>query len=345
MVDDNKQYMTKSEVRVVIKELIKEIVPDIIKEMLRTDFIVISGNANHPLAEEVCQYLNIDLGRAFVGKFSDGEIQVEVLDRVRKKEVFIIQPICRPVNDNFMELVLLIDACKRSFGKDITVVAPYFGYARQDKKVKPRVPITASLLAKLLQSAGADRVITIDLHANQIQGFFDIPVDHFYGRPIFVDHIEKNLPKDIVAVSGDAGGVERTRGFAKMINASLAIIDKRRPKPNKAEVMNVIGDVKGKTAVLYDDMVDTAGTLVNGANALINNGAKEVYAYAVHPVLSGPAISRIIKSPIKKLVVTNTIPLCKKAQKCKKIEQISIAELLAKAIFRAHTGDSVEDLF
>lgn len=345
MTGNSGDYVTRAQVEEIVKEMLTKALPDMIKNSINTDFIIFSGNANMPLAEEVCKYLNVSLGKAVVGKFSDGEIRVEMLDRVRRKEVFIIQPTCFPVNDNFMELLAMVDACRRSFGQNITAVIPYFGYARQDKKVIPRVPITASMIAKILETVGVARVIAIDLHANQIQGFFNGPVDHFYGRPIFVQYIKNNFNGNIICVSVDAGGVERTRGFAKMLDADLAIIDKRRPEPNKAKVMNVIGNVKGKICILYDDMVDTAGSLTGAAEALMNNGAKEVWGCAVHAVLSGPAIERIEKSPIKKLIVTNTIPLHEEAKKCDKIIQLSIAELLSKAIIRSHTGGSVEDLF
>ncbi len=308
-------------------------------------YIIFSGNANPNLAKRICRYLGIPLGLAKVTRFSDGEVQIEIDENVRSKDVFVVQPTCSPVNDNLVELLLMIDAFKRSSAKRITAVIPYFGYARQDKKVAPRVPISAKLVADMLTTAGADRIITMDLHAGQIQGFFDIPVDNLFAAPVLIDYMKAEFPSGMVIVSPDAGGVERARAFAKRLNAGLAIIDKRRSKPNQAKAMAVIGDVKDKTAMILDDMVDTAGTLSEAAQALCDNGAKAVHACCTHPVLSGPAIERINASPIKTLVVTDTIPLGEKEAACPKIKVLSIADLLGEAMLRSHTGDSVTSLF
>ena len=285
------------------------------------------------------------MGGAKVKTFSDGEVQIEIDENVRAKDVFVIQSTCRPVNDNLVELLLMIDAFKRSSARRITAVLPYYGYSRQDKKVAPRVPISAKLVADLLTVAGASRVITRDLHAGQIQGFFNIPVDNVFAAPKFIDYITKNLDGDIVIVSPDAGGVERARAYAKRLNAGLAIIDKRRDRPNEAKAMAVIGDVADKITVILDDMADTAGTLTEAAYALANNGAREVHACCSHPVLSGPAIDRIMDSPLKSLVVTDTIPLSGKAEVCGKIKVLSISELLGETIIRSYRGDSVTSLF
>jgi ribose-phosphate pyrophosphokinase len=307
--------------------------------------VVFSGNSNLDLARSVCNDIGIQLGQAKVRKFSDGETQIEISENVRGKDVFIIQSTCAPVNDHLVELLLMIDAFKRSSAKRITAVIPYYGYARQDKKVAPRVPISAKLVADLLTTAGAGRVITMDLHAGQIQGFFDIPVDNLFAAPAILDYIKRTFDNDTVIVSPDAGGVERARAFAKRLHAQLAIIDKRRPAPNKAEAMNVVGNVEGKRAIIVDDMVDTAGTLTEGASALMEHGASEVHACCAHAVLSGPAVERITNSKIKTLVVTNTNPLQENAQKCDKIRVLSISKLLAEAIQRSHTGSSVSSLF
>lgn len=308
-------------------------------------FIIFSGNSNPELAQKVCDYLNVSLGEAKVKTFSDGEIQIEIDENVRSKDVFIIQSTCPPVNDNLVELLLMIDAFKRSSASRITAVIPYYGYARQDKKVAPRVPISAKLVADLLTVAGANRVITMDLHAGQIQGFFNIPVDNPYAAPVILDYIKANFLDNLVMVSPDAGGAERTRWFAKRLHADMAIIDKRRKTPNKANAMNVLGDVKGKIAIILDDMVDTAGTLAEAARALIVNGAKETHAFCAHPVLSGKAIERITTSPLKTMVVSDTIPLNGNAIACDKIIVLSIADLIGEAIIRSHTGDSVTSLF
>jgi ribose-phosphate pyrophosphokinase len=309
------------------------------------DFIIFSGNSNPALSKKVCSYLNVDLGGEKVKRFSDGEIQIEIDENVRSRDVFVIQSTCSPVNENLVELLLMLDALKRASAARITAVIPYYGYARQDKKVAPRVPISAKLVADMLTIAGASRIITLDLHAGQIQGFFDIPVDNLFAAPVLIEHIRNNFNNDLVIVSPDAGGVERARAFAKRLNAGLAIIDKRRETPNEAKAMAVVGDVAGKVVVILDDMVDTAGTLVEAAGAIIKNGAREVYAVCAHPVLSGPSIERIENSPLKALVVTDTIPLRENARSCKKIKVLSISELIGEAIIRSFKGDSVTSLF
>jgi len=305
---------------------------------------VFSGNANPELAKEICDYLNISLSKVEVRRFSDGEIFVEIGENVRGTDVFIIQPTCPPVNDHLMELVIMVDALRRASARRITAVLPYYGYARQDRKVAPRVPITAKVVAEMLMVVGVRRVLAMDLHAGQIQGFFNIPVDHLYAAPVLLKYINETF-KNVVMVSPDAGGVERTRAFAKRLKVDLAIIDKRRDRPNESKAMNVIGDVKGKTAVLLDDMVDTAGTLCNAAAMLKEAGAVEVHACCSHGVLSGPAIERLEASVIKSLVVTNTIPLRGNAKECKKIKVLSVSHLLAEAIRRIHSEDSVSSLF
>ncbi len=309
-----------------------------------TKLKLFSGTANVDLARDICAYLSVPLGSAVVKRFSDGEINVDIGENVRGTDVFIVQPTCPPVNDHLMELLILMDALKRSSAMRVTAVIPYYGYARQDRKVLPRAPITAKLVADLLTAAGVSRILTMDLHAGQIQGYFNIPVDHLYAAPVMLDFIRANWGNDIVFVSPDAGGVERARAFAKRLNATLAIIDKRRAAPNVSEVMNIIGDVEGKLAVLLDDMVDTAGTMVQSADALAKKGAKRVFACATHAVLSGPAIERLEKSVIEQLVVTNSIPLREKAA-CKKIKVLSVAPLLGEAIKRIHFNDSVSSLF
>lgn len=303
-----------------------------------------SGNANIDLAREICAFLSVPMGAAEVKRFSDGEINVDIGENVRGADVFIVQSTCPPVNDHLVELLILMDALKRSSAKRVTAVIPYYGYARQDRKVLPRAPITAKLVADLLTAAGVSRVLTMDLHAGQIQGFFNIPVDHLYAAPVMLEFIKANWENDVVLVSPDAGGVERARAFAKRLKATLAIIDKRRGGANESQVMNIIGDVAGKTAVLLDDMVDTAGTMVQGAAAVRRNGAKRVFACATHPVLSGPSIERLEKSEVEQLVVTNTIPLGEKAA-CRKIRVLSVANLLGEAIKRIHFNDSVSSLF
>jgi len=306
---------------------------------------IFTGNSNPGLAKKICQYLSLPLGGAEVKTFSDGEIQIEIIENVRLKDVFVLQSTCSPVNDNLVELLLMIDAFKRSSARRITVVIPYFGYARQDKKVAPRVPISAKLVADMITLAGANRVITMDLHAGQIQGFFNIPVDNLFAAPVLIDYIRNNFRDELVIVSPDAGGVERARAIAKRLNAELAIIDKRREAPNKAKAMAVIGDVTDKVAVILDDMADTAGTLTEAAEAVINAGAREIHACCAHPVLSGPAIERISDSALKSLAVTDTIPLKENAAACDKIKVLTISQLVGEAIIRSFRGDSVTSLF
>jgi ribose-phosphate pyrophosphokinase len=306
---------------------------------------IFAGNSNPALANKICDYLNLSLGNAQVKTFSDGELQIEIDENVRSKDVFVIQSTCAPVNDNLVELLLMIDALKRSSARRITAVMPYFGYARQDKKVAPRVPISAKLVADMVTVAGANRVITMDLHAGQIQGFFDIPVDNIFAAPLLIEYIRNNFNDNLVIVSPDAGGVERARAFAKRLNADLAIIDKRRSAPNQANAMAVIGDVKDKVVVILDDMADTAGTLTEAVHALKAEGAREIHACCAHAVLSGPAIERITASEMKSLVVTDTIPLRENAAACGKIVVISISELVGEAIIRSYRGDSVTSLF
>jgi ribose-phosphate pyrophosphokinase len=297
------------------------------------------------LAEKICRFLNLPLGGAKVTTFSDGEIQIEILENVRSRDVFVIQSTSAPVNDNLVELLLMIDAFKRSSARRITAVLPYYGYSRQDKKVAPRVPISAKLVADMITMAGAHRVITMDLHAGQIQGFFNIPVDNLFAAPVLISHIRSHFDHNLAIVSPDAGGVERARAFAKRLDADLAIIDKRRSAPNQAKAMAVIGNVRDKVVVILDDMVDTAGTLVEAAEALARQGAREIHACCAHPVLSGPAVNRILDSALKSVVVTDTIPLKPNAQACGKIHVLSIAELVGEAIIRSYRGDSVTSLF
>ena len=312
-------------------------------ELLK-DMKVFTGNANTALSLSICEHLQIPLSVAEVRRFSDGEIFVEIGENVRGRDIFIIQPTSPPVNDHLMELVIMVDALRRASARRITAVLPYYGYARQDRKVRPRVPITAKVVAEMMMVVGVRRVLTMDLHAGQIQGFFNIPVDNLYAAPILLDHIS-NKYSNVVMVSPDAGGVERTRAFAKRLNADLAIIDKRRERANECLAMNVIGDVEGKTAILLDDMVDTAGTLCSAADILVKRGAKEVYACCSHGVLSGPAIERLEASKIEHLVITDSIQQHGEALKCKKIKVLSVAKLLADAILRIHTDDSVSSLF
>jgi len=306
---------------------------------------IFSGNSNPDLAQRICAYLEVPLGNAKVKTFSDGEIQIEINENVRMKDIFVVQSTCYPVNESLVELLMMIDAFKRSSASRITAVLPYYGYARQDKKVAPRVPISARLVADLLITAGADRIITMDLHAGQIQGFFNVPVDNLFAAPVLLEHIRDSFTNHLVLVSPDAGGVERARAYAKRLDCDLAIIDKRRDAPNQAKAMAVIGDVRDKTAIILDDMVDTAGTLTEAAEALMAKGALEVHACATHPVLSGPALDRINASPIISLGVTDTIPLRGAALASDKIVVISIAELVGEAIIRSNRGDSVTSLF
>jgi ribose-phosphate pyrophosphokinase len=304
-----------------------------------------TGNSNPSLAREICSYLGINLGEATVSAFSDGEIRVKIEENVRGADVFLVQSCCEPVNTSIMELLIMLDALKRSSASRITAVIPYFGYARQDRKDQPRVPITAKLVADLITTAGADRVLTMDLHAGQIQGFFNIPVDHLYATPVLLDYITKQGVKDLVVVSPDAGGVERARAFAKRLQVNLAIIDKRREGPNQAHIMNIIGEVEGRNALLLDDMIDTAGTIVQGAQAIAEKGARRVWAGCAHAVLSGPALQRIQESSLDEVVVTNTIPLQGKEGRCSKLRVLSVAPLLGEAISRIHEEESVSSLF
>ncbi len=308
---------------------------------------IFSGNAHKVLANRVVDRLRMDLGVADVSQFSDGEISVEIHENVRGKDVFIIQPTCAPTNDNLMELVIIADCLQRASAARVTAVIPYFGYARQDRRVRSaRVPITAKVVADMLGSAGINRVLTVDLHADQIQGFFEIPVDNIYGSPVLLSDIERKNYQDLIIVSPDVGGVVRARAMAKQLDdADLAIIDKRRPKANEAEVMNIVGDVQGRTCLLVDDIVDTAGTLCAAAEVLKKNGANKVVAYCTHPVLSGTAIDNIDKSTLDEVVVTDTIPLTKKAQESKKIRQLSVADELAESIRRISNEESLSALF
>jgi ribose-phosphate pyrophosphokinase len=306
---------------------------------------IFTGNSNPLLAKKICEYLSLPLGAAEVKTFSDGEIQIEITENVRLKDVFVLQSTCSPVNDNLVELLLMVDAFKRSSARRITVVIPYFGYARQDKKVAPRVPISAKLVADMITLAGANRIITMDLHAGQIQGFFNIPVDNLFAAPVLIDYIRNHFRDELVIVSPDAGGVERARAFAKRLNVDLAIIDKRRDAPNKAKAMAVIGDVTNKVAVILDDMTDTAGTLTEAAEAIMHAGAREIHACCAHAVLSGPGIDRISNSVLKSLVVTDTIPLKESAAACGKIKVLTISQLVGEAIIRSYRGDSVTSLF
>ena len=306
---------------------------------------IFSGNANPLLAQEICDYLSLPLGRASVRTFSDGEVYVEIGENVRGADVFVIQPTCPPVDHHVMELLIMVDALRRASARRITAVLPYYGYARQDRKAAPRVPISAKLVADIITVAGARRVLAMDLHAAQIQGFFSIPVDHLFAAPVLLKYLRKKFTGNVVMVSPDAGGVERTRAFAKRLGAGLAIIDKRRERPNESHVMNIVGHVRGKIAIILDDMVDTAGTLCRATDALKEQGAKEIHACTTHPVLSGPAIDRIKESDLESLVVTNTIPLTEKARKLDKIKVLSVSDLLGEAIKRTHNDDSVSLLF
>jgi ribose-phosphate pyrophosphokinase len=319
--------------------------PKPVSAMTNDRLKIFTGNANPALAQEICQALGMEVGRAMVKQFSDGEIYLQIKENVRGEDVFIIQPTCTPVERNLMELLLMMDALKRASAERITAVLPYYGYARQDRKDKPRVPISARLVAALLETAGASRLLALDLHAAQIQGFFDIPVDHLFAMPVLIEYFKSlNIP-DITVVSPDAGGVERARAFAKRLNSPLAIIDKRREEANVAEVMNVVGDVTGRHCLLVDDLIDTAGTLVKGAEALMKKGAAGVSACATHAVLSGPALSRIEASSLQHVVFTNSIPLSKEAKKSHRIKSLSIAKLLAEAIRSIHEETSVSVLF
>ncbi|MGX2041975.1 ribose-phosphate diphosphokinase [Methylocaldum sp. MU1018] len=315
--------------------------------MTDASFMVFSGNANPALAEGIVRKLNMRLGMATIGRFIDGEIAVEIEENVRGREVFVIQPTCAPINENIMELLVMIDAFRRSSASVVTAVIPYYGYARQDRRIRSaRVPITAKLVAKMICAAGADRVLTVDLHADQIQGFFDVPVDNVYASPILLGDVWRQKYQNLIVVSPDVGGVVRARALAKRLDdADLAIIDKRRPRPNEAKVMNIIGDVEGRTCIMVDDLVDTAGTLCRAAGALKEHGARRVVAYCTHPVLSGRAIENIENSVLDELVVTDTIPLRHDARQCGKIRQLSVAEMLAETIRRIAVGESVSSLY
>ncbi len=306
---------------------------------------IFAGNSNLPLAREICGQLAVPLGSAKVRNFSDGEIMVEIGENVRGRDVYVIQSTCAPTNNNLMELLVMCDALKRASAERITAVIPYFGYARQDRKVAPRTPITSKLVADLITTSGADRVLSMDLHAGQIQGFFNIPVDHLYAAPVILEDISSRFRGKVVVVSPDAGGTERARAFAKRLDAGLAIIDKRRSGPNVSEVMHIIGDVVGKPCIIVDDMIDTAGTLCQAAKALQAEGASEIYACATHAVLSGPALERINESCLREVLVTNSIPTDCKLQDCSKLRILSVAELLAEAIRRIHGDESVSSLF
>ena len=307
---------------------------------------IFTGNANPKLAEAVCKHLNISLGRAVVGRFSDGEVMIELLENVRGRDVFVLQSTCAPTNDNLMEVLVMVDALKRASAARITAAIPYFGYARQDRRPRSaRVPITAKVVADMLSTVGIDRVMVMDLHADQIQGFFNIPVDNIYATPILLGDLWKRNYDNLLVVSPDVGGVVRARAIAKRLDSELAIIDKRRPKANVAEVMNIIGDVDGRNCVIMDDIVDTANTLCKAATALKEHGAKRVYAYCTHPVLSGGAVPRIAESDIDEIVVTDTIPLTEEARGCPKIRQLSCAQLLAETMTRISNEESVSSLF
>ncbi len=315
--------------------------------MASPSLMVFAGNANLKLANDIARELGVPMGKAIVDRFSDGEVLVEIMENVRGRDIYLIQPTCAPTADNFIELLVMVDALKRASVSRVTAVIPYFGYARQDRRPRSaRVPITAKVAAKMISTVGTDRVITIDLHADQIQGFFDIPVDNVYASPLTLADIWQHQgAEDLVVVSPDVGGVVRARAIAKRLDSELAIIDKRRPRANVAKVMNIIGDIQGKNCVMVDDMVDTASTLCTAADALIDNGAKRVVAYCVHPVLSGPAIDNIVNSQLAELVVTDTIPLSDAAQQCGKIRQLSVAQMLAETIRRMAHGESVSSLY
>jgi ribose-phosphate pyrophosphokinase len=312
---------------------------------METSICVFTGNSNRQLTESICGILGIDLGSAEVKRFSDGETSVDIHQSIRGKDIYLVQSTCSPANEHLMELLIMLDAAKRASARTITTVIPYFGYARQDRKASPRTPITAKLVADLLTTAGTDRVLTMDLHASQIQGFFNIPVDNLYAKPVMLSYIKDKFMNHLCIVSPDAGGVERARAYAKPLKAELAIIDKKRERANESEVMHIIGEVKDKVCLMIDDIVDTAGTLTNGASALKEAGAAKVLACCTHAVLSGPAISRISASPLEQLVVTDTIPLKGEALTCNKIKVLSVAPLFAEAIKRIYSDESVSELF
>jgi len=308
--------------------------------------VLFTGNANPVLSQEIATHLGLELGKASVGRFSDGEVAVEIQQNVRARDVFVVQPTCAPTNDNLMELLVMVDALKRASARRITAVIPYFGYARQDRRPRStRVPISAKVVANLLETVGVERVLTMDLHADQIQGFFDIPVDNIYASPVLLSDLKARNYSNLVVVSPDVGGVVRARALAKQLGCDLAIIDKRRPAANVSEVMHVIGDIDGRNCVIMDDMIDTAGTLVKAAEVLKDRGAKRVFAYCTHPILSGPAIDRITTSALDEVIITNTIPLSEAAKACGKIRQLSVAFLFAETIRRISDGESVTSLF
>ncbi len=306
---------------------------------------IFSGNAHRALTEAICRQLEVPMGRAEVTRFADGEVYVEIKENVRGVNCFVVQPTCTPVNDNLMELLIMIDALRRASAGSINAVIPYFGYARQDRKTKPRTPISARLAADVLTAAGVTRVLAMDLHAGQIQGFFNIPVDHLYAMPVQMEHLKAHFGRDAVIVSPDAGGVERARAFSKRLNCGLAIIDKRRPSANVAEVVNIIGEVEGRDAIIVDDLIDTAGTLCAAATAIKDQGARSVYACCTHGLLSGPALDRIHAAPIEQVIVTDSIPHRKAVLESAKIKVLSVAPLLSEAVKRIHTGDSISSLF
>jgi len=306
---------------------------------------IFAGNANRPMADAICRYVEIPLGRAEVTHFSDGEIYVEIGENVRGVNCFVVQPTCSPVNQHLMEVLIMIDALKRASAGQIVAVIPYFGYARQDRKSRPRTPISAKLVADLFTAAGADRVLSMDLHAGQIQGFFNIPFDHLFAMPVFMEYLKTKFDDNTVVVSPDAGGVERARAYAKRLNGTVAMIDKRRPVANVSEVMNIVGDVRDKHCVIVDDIIDTAGTLTNAARALMESGAQSVSACATHAVFSGKAIERITDSPLREVIVSDTIPLRENAQNCDKVRTQTVSRLLGEAVKRIHHGDSISSLF
>ena len=320
--------------------------PDRHGRVMIANTVLFTGNANPLLAQEMAKSLGVDIGKATVGRFSDGEVTVEVHQNVRARDVFVVQSTCSPTNENLMELLIMVDALKRASARRITAVIPYFGYARQDRRPRSmRVPISAKVVANLLETVGVERLLTMDLHADQIQGFFDIPVDNIYASPVLLSDLKSKAYPDLVVVSPDVGGVVRARALAKQLGSDLAIIDKRRPKANVSEVMHVIGEIDGRNCVIMDDMIDTAGTLVKAAEVLKERGAKRVFAYCTHPILSGPAVERIASSQIDEVVITNTIPLSDAAKACKKIRQLSVAFLFAETIRRISDGESVTSLF
>ncbi len=312
---------------------------------MKAELKVFSGHGNEPLARRICEYLRIPLGKWKLTRFADSEIYCQILENVRGTDVFVIQPTCPPANEHLMELLIAVDALKRSSAARITAVLPYYGYARQDRKDKPRVPISAKLVADLISVTRTDRLLCVDLHAGQIQGFFNIPVDNLFATPVLLEAIRHRFDGNLAIISPDAGGVERARAYAKRLDATLAIVDKRREAANVAEVMNVVGEVKGHTCVIVDDMVDTAGTLTEAAKALDQEGARAVYAAVTHPILSGPAIKRIVESPLREMVVTDTIPLRPEAQDCDKLHVVSVAPLLGESIRRINNEESVSSLF